>query len=465
MQADALAATLLSRQDAVSSLVVLEESWAIRSGEADMTNMMRNAKTLRSDGGFYGWMALAGAALVYFGSCGIFYYTYGVFLPIMCDDLGWSRAAVAGGLSLGMLCVGLPSPLIGASIARFGPRVNMVFGNLLAALGLAGMSLAQEAWHVYFFFSLSGLGVGFGLYMACTTVVNNWFVRKRSLGMGLVVAAGGLGGFLFPPLVTWLISTIGWQMSWVALAGIYFTFTVVIGGLILVRNKPEDLGQVPDGVSIEPVMEKERISYHSIVYQSPVDWRVKQAIRKPATWLITTISAANFFAIGTISAHQVAYLKDVGFTPIIAAMSLSVLAGMSIVGRLGFGALALRFEVRHLAIASFAVQLIALAILLTTRNLTLIYVYAALFGISYGGLITALPTFVGGYYGRTHYAQILGLIFPVGMIFEAAGPVLAGTIYDATTTYTPAFATVAVISFVGFVSAILVRPPKAAPIN
>lgn len=422
--------------------------------------MMRNAKTLKKGRVFYGWIALAGAALVFFVSAGIFYYAYGVFLPIMSDDLGWSRAAVAGGLSLGMLWVGLPSPLIGASIARFGPRVNMVFGNLLAALGLAGMSLAQEVWHVYFFYSLAGLGVGFGLYMACTTVVNNWFVRRRSLGMGLVVAAGGLGGFLFPPLTTWLISTVGWQMSWVVLAGIYFTFTVVIGGLILVRNKPEDLGQVPDGISIEPVMEEERINYRSRVYQSLVDWRAKQTIRKPATWLIAAISAANFFAVGTISAHQVAYLKDIGFTPIIAAMSLSVIAGTSIVGRLGFGALALRFEVKHLAIISFVVQLVALAILIASRNLTLIYIYAVLFGISYGALITALPTFVGGYYGRTHYAQILGLIFPVGMIAEAAGPVLAGAIYDATTTYTLAFAIVAVSSLVGLVSAVLVRPPK-----
>lgn len=422
--------------------------------------MMRNAKTLKKGRVFYGWIALAGAALVFFVSAGIFYYSYGVFLPIMSDDLGWSRAAVAGGLSLGMLWVGLPSPLIGASIARFGPRVNMVFGNLLAALGLAGMSLAQEVWHVYFFYGLAGLGVGFGLYMACTTVVNNWFVRRRSLGMGLVVAAGGLGGFLFPPLTTWLIYTVGWQMSWVVLAGIYFTFTVVIGGLILVRNKPEDLGQVPDGISIEPVMEEERINYRSRVYQSLVDWRAKQVIRKPATWLIAAISAANFFAVGTISAHQVAYLKDIGFTPIIAAMSLSVIAGTSIVGRLGFGALALRFEVKHLAIISFVVQLVALAILIASRNLTLIYIYAVLFGISYGALITALPTFVGGYYGRTHYAQILGLIFPVGMIAEAAGPVLAGAIYDATTTYTLAFAIVAVSSLVGLVSAVLVRPPK-----
>jgi len=422
--------------------------------------MIRNTKTLRRGGVFYGWIALTGAVLVYFTGCGIFFYTYGVFLPTMCDEFGWSRAAMAAGLTVGMLTFGLPSPIIGASITRFGPRINIVLGNLLAALALAGVSLTQEVWHLYFFYGLGGIGVGFGMYVACTMVVNNWFIRKRSLGMGLVVAAGGLGGFVFPPLATWLISIVGWQMSWVVLAGIHFTFAVLIGGVILVRNKPEDLGQVPDGIPIEPARREEGIVHRSRVYQSPVDWRTKQAMRKPVTWLIATMCAANFFAIGAVMSHQVAYLKDIGFTPMIAAMALSLVSGMSIIGRLGFGALALRFEVRRLAIASFAVQLVALAILLTTKNLALIYIYAALFGISYGALVTALPTFLGGYYGRTYYAQILGLIFPLTTVAEAVGPVLAGAIYDATATYTLAFAIVVAFSSVGLVCAILARPPK-----
>jgi len=421
--------------------------------------MVKNTETIRKGGVFYGWITLAGAMLVYFTSAGTFFYSFGVFLPTMCDDLGWSRSALAAGLSLGLLIHGLVGPLAGVSIAKFGPRVNLVLGNLLSAIGLAGMSLAQEVWHVYFFYGgLIGIGAGFGLYMACTTVVNNWFVRRRSLGMGLVVAAGGLGGFAFPLLVARLISTVGWQMSWLVLAGINLTFAVLIGGLILVRNRPEDIGQVPDGVSIEPA--EQETDHRSRVYQSPVDWQTKQAMRKPATWLITTLFAANFFAIGTITAHQVAYLQDAGFSPMVAAMALSLVPGASMIGRLGFGALALRFEVRHLAIASFVVQLMALGILLTTKNLALIYIYSALFGISYGALLVALPTFIGGYYGRTHYAQILGVIFPLGIVAEAVGPVLAGAIYDATATYTPAFAIVATFSLVGLVCAALVRPPK-----
>ena len=162
-------------------------------------------------GSFYDWVALAGAILVYFVSSGTFFYSYGVFLPFMCNEYDWSRALVGAGLSVALLAFGLPSPLIGASIARFGPRINIIFGNLLVVIGLAGMSITTELWQLYLFYGiLVGLGAGFGLYMTCTTVANNWFVRKRSLVMGLVTAAGGLGGFAFPPLVTGLISSIGW---------------------------------------------------------------------------------------------------------------------------------------------------------------------------------------------------------------------------------------------------------------
>ena len=279
--------------------------------------------------------------------------------------------------------------------------------------------------------------------------------------MGLVIAAGGLGGFFFPFLVTGLISSMGWQMTWLALAAIQLICAVLIGGLILVRNRPEDMGQVPDGVSTTQTNEiQEKTSHASRVYQGAVDWQVWQVVRKPTTWLIAVLCAANFLAIGTVTAHQVAYLKDIGFSSMTAATTLSLVPGMSIFGRLGFGLLGTKFQVRHLAIASFVGQLVALVILLTTRSLFLIYIYAALFGISYGALVVALPTFIGVYYERAHYVQTLGLIFPLAIVAEAIGPLMAGAIYDTMGTYMPAFAIVTGFSGVGLICTILARPPE-----
>lgn len=159
-------------------------------------------------------------------------------------------------------------------------------------------------------------------------------------------------------------------------------------------------------------------------------------------------------------AHQVAYVRDSGFSPVVAALSMSLVSASGIVGRAGFGALALRFNMKNLAITSFGIQLIALAILLTSKNLAFIYIYAILFGVSNGALLTAIPTFIGAYYGRAHFAQIVGVVFALGIAVEAVAPTVVGIIYDATTTYTLAFAIVAAFSLVGFICVLMARQPK-----
>jgi MFS family permease len=78
------------------------------------------------------------------------------------------------------------------------PELNMVWGNILGVLGLAGMYLVQEVWHVYLLYGLTGLGIGLGGYVACTTVANNWFVRKRPLAMDIFAsAAAAIAGAIY----------------------------------------------------------------------------------------------------------------------------------------------------------------------------------------------------------------------------------------------------------------------------
>ena len=172
------------------------------------------------------------------------------------------------------------------------------------------------------------------------------------------------------------------------------------------------------------------------------------------------MGATNFFALGTLNAHQVAYFRDIGFSAMVAAMFYSLVSVMSVVGRFGLGALALRFEVRRLAVFSFAVQLCAFIILLVTENLGFLYLYAIFFGVSCGAIVVALPTFVAEYFGSSHYALIMGLILPLGLAAESAGPVVAGAMYDITSTYTFVFILLISVSLLGLACAVFLRSPK-----
>lgn len=414
--------------------------------------------------GFYGWIALLGAMLVYFSGCGTLFYSYGVFVPEMVDDLNWSMGAAQGVTAVFLLVHGIPGPLIGWSIARFGSRKNIIAGNLLAAAGLAGMSVVTELWQAYLFYGVMvGIGEGLGLFVACTTVANNWFERRKGLALALVLSSGGLGGLALVPLIGRLIESMGWQSTWLIIAVIHLVVAVAIGG-ILIRNKPEDLGQLPDGRTDDAQGSDELHTQPALrVYQTPMDWETGWAMRKLATWLIVIFGAANFFAVIALIGNLVAYLDwELGLPEAMAADVLALVPGMSIMGRLAFGALSSRFEARHLAAICLIGQIVAILGLITVEagDTFLVRLYPMLFGVSYGGLVVALPTIIGRYYGRAHYPEILGRLLPLTTIAGAIGPVFAGAVYDATDTYVPAFVAIAILSAIGLVCALLARPPK-----
>jgi MFS family permease len=104
--------------------------------------------------------------------------------------------------------------------------------------------------------------------------------------------------------------------------------------------------------------------------------------------------------------------------------------------------------------------LAGLVVLLTARSLGAIYVYAIILGLGIGATVTIETAIIGTYYGRTNFTRILGIIVPATLIFEAAGPIVAGSIYVATGKYTVSFIIVAVFALIGIIFAFFARPPK-----
>ncbi len=422
--------------------------------------MPPEAVTGRTGKIFYGWFALAGVMLVIFVVGGAFVNSFGVLLPVITTEFGWSRAVVAGALASGIIAFGLPSPLYGVLVAKLGPRFTIILGNLLAGLGMAGVCLVQEIWHLYALYIIIGIGGGFGGYISAATVANNWFIKKRSLALGAFVACAGLGGFVFPPLTTSLIAAIGWRMAWLVLAGIIMVIPVLIGGVVLTRNRPEDMGQTPDGMPADAFTEIEVAESKEAADEKAGGWSIRQVMKGPTAWLIGGFSAANTFTMGTMVSHQIAYLQDIDFSPMTAATTMSFMSIFSIAGSLIFGALAMKLKVRYLSCVFFAIQLMGLVILLSSRELGLIYVYAAFQGMSNGALTAAMPTLVGIYYPRRRYSQVMGIVLPFQVCGNAVATIVAGAIYDATLTYTPAFITAAVFSLAGLIFVLLARRPK-----
>ncbi len=413
---------------------------------------------------FSGWTTLIGLMAAYAGLCGDITYAYGVFLPAMSQTFLWSRSALSGPYTLFFIVGGLLGPVAGLSVARFGARKNIIIFNFIAALGLLGLSQVRALWQVYLFFGvLAGLGIGFGEFIPITSVINNWFIRKRSLAMGLLFASGGVGGFVLPPLISRIISVLGWRWAWVWLAGSHLLLTVILGG-ILIRNRPEDLDQHPDGIS--EGLGAAGMNHQAPdrkVYQTLRDWSVKEAFRTPALWMLMALFSIILYVTSLLTTHQVAYLQDLNFSPLVSATALGLMIGMSIVGRLAGGILGMRIESRYLAAFFLAGMGLGVLALMNARGMIFIGLYSILTGIGFGGMIVLVPTFIGAYFGRANYSRIIGWTIPVVTVISAGSPVLAGFLRDATGSYFLPLTLAAVFCFAGIPIALLTRPPASCP--
>ncbi len=422
-------------------------------------SMINPSQSKQTHFSFSGWLTLAGVMLAYGGICGNVTYAFGVFLPSMGETFGWSRSALSGPYTLFLVIGGMLGPLAGFTIARFGARKNIVLGNVIAALGLLGMSQVREIWHVYLFFGvMGGLGLAFSEFLPVTTVINHWFIRRRSLALGLLFAAGGAGGFFLPPLISALMSSLGWRWTWACLASIHLVLGVVLAGLFI-RNKPEDVGRFPDGHASQEQLDHSHQAARGRVYHTKEDWCVRDALQTPALWILLILFSVLLFTTTMLTTHQVAYLQDLNYSPMVSATALGLMLGMSILGRMVSGILGMRFEGRYLAAVFMACMGLGIVSLMNARGIFFVYLYSTLTGIGFGGMIVLLPNVMGAYFGRTHFSRIVGWTTPVVTLASAVSPMLAGFLYDATGSYFLPFTLAAALLFGCVLLAIFARPP------
>ena len=189
-----------------------------------------------------------------FFASGIFFRGFSVFFLPVRDSLALTNAQTALVFSVARAEGGLGGPWAGWLIDRFGNRLLVVVGVILSAIGYF---LFARVVHGFWSFALVYLGViSFGSSIAFQHAMfagfNNWFRRRRSLTMSILAAISSLGGLVLVPLVSLMVLHLGWQ--WAAFAaGLTYLIGILPMTLIL-RNRPEDMGLLPDGDATPPVL-------------------------------------------------------------------------------------------------------------------------------------------------------------------------------------------------------------------
>lgn len=302
---------------------------------------------------FYGWILLVAIGIMFLCSSGFILVGASVVNPLMMADSSMNMNATLMGLgfTLFVLCQGIPAPLIGQFITKYGQKKTFIVGGLLLIIG--GLLMAFVVKTTIGYLIAFGVILSIGSQMAgqvtMQTSVSAWFVQKRALAMSIATVIGAIGSFISPRILNSIVASTGrWQNAWLLVAGL--GVVVIIIAVALVVDKPSDKGQYPDG--IEPGSAVAAAQKFSKVYKTSEAYDHKAVLKNRNFWFIALAATGAFCLYSLNSAAAVKHFTTQGFesAAIVAAVSYMGIANM--VGKLSVGPIGDKVEPKTASVFS-----------------------------------------------------------------------------------------------------------------
>ena len=410
---------------------------------------------------FYGWTLLAVVWLIMAFNLGVPAYSPSVINPEMGKSLGFTRDIIGLMMSIYIVLSGLPGPLVAMMVNRLGSRTTIVVGSLMIVAGAVGMAtVVNTAQRAYLCFGvLVGGGVCTGASLASQTVLARWFLRRRAMALSIMYSAGAIGGAIAAKLLENLILRTGnWRDAWWVIAGCSALSAVL--SLVFVRERPEDMGQSIDGVTVSdnaaagaaPMRAKPS-------FITDTAWGFRDAVRNPSYWLILTSLLGGsglytlFLAHGKLVLEDFGHAAGIGGTAVF-TMTISGLIAKAIIILLGD-----RIDPRILWAGFTAIFGVGGIIFVHASTVPLVYAFAVCLGIGFGGGVVCLMAVLGNYYGLKAFALLCGIAIAVNTTLSAIAPWVAGRLFERGYGYQGICYFLAVWCFVGALVLFLIRKP------
>jgi MFS family permease len=355
------------------------------------------------------------------------WYAYSVILVALLQEFGWSRSVLAGAFSAFTLVHGATNPLIGVLCDRVRPLRLMAAGGALLGGALWADSLIASPAQLY---------LGFGVFTAVAVAAAGWipalvqvqrdFQDRLGLALGIVSSGVGVGMLLVVPLTQFLIDAYGWRTAFRVL-GVICVAWIVPSSIYLLRRAGTPRPALPPAAT--------RARRTSAV-------TLADAVGGQPFWLMLAAFFFGNFCSQTLHVHQVAYLVDLGVAAIVAASVVGVVGLSSIIGKTGGGWLSDRMDRELVYVAGIAIMLASVAVLALLEAAPArwaIYGYAVLLGLGYSVTASLIPAMVSDRFSGPHFGSIVGLGLMGSAAGSAAGPWMAGFLFDLTGSYGLAF--------------------------
>jgi len=410
---------------------------------------------------FYGFIVAVSLFFIYMLSS-FMQYGGSMLNALASREFGWSATSLGLGMTFFSLFQGFSAPLMAKMIntKRIGFKYTIVIGGFgLAIVSFVMATLVKSIIAYIICFGIIG-GVTWAM---CGSIpiqagVNLWFTKRRGSMMGFVMIAGGLGGFFCVNLIRWAMTFTGGSFSGgYILLGIAFVLCAILAWIFL-KNRPEDLDDVPDG-KYSSVVVKERVTS---VYQVKGKISFSRIVKHPSLWILTLASCAFFFGYSMFNTHSVLHMISTGLAADQAAVIYSIMPLVGIGGRVLMMLLGDYIETKFMWAAGLLCYCIGFFCITFVSPDNLVMGYAGVLGvgIGWGVNMVCFGTLVANYFGAENYPNFQAISFPIKQVFNAVSPTLAGIIMDASGSYNAAFYTVCVICLISLLAIVFTKRMK-----
>ena len=345
--------------------------------------LQQGPESTRRRGTYYGWYIVATAMFIAAVTTGA-RNGFGVFVIPMSESFDWNRTTISVAAGIGWLVNGITQPFLGHLFDKFDSRKVILVSLLVVGLATAGLSFTFHYLFLVFLFSfvlstaMSGASIG-----TLGPLVARWFMKRRTLVLGLVASGTSLGGMILIPFSGYLVDLFNWRVSWIALGGVVTLLALPLAFMFL-RNNPAQLGLLPDGEPEPPSGGTGNAPGPRRGLFEVEQWW--QSLRTPPIWNLSAAYTVCGVTVGIISVHFVPYAQEqVGISLTKAAFIFGILTGLNVMGAIGGGWLADRFGRKNVLGTVYAVRGIAYLVLI-------------------GGLLSVEAIFIGG--GEVGYGGV-----------------------------------------------------------
>jgi len=351
---------------------------------------------------------------------------------------GWSRGTISGAISLNILLMGAVGPFVTALFQTLGLKrtVLLALSILCAATILSGF--ITEPWHLFATWGvLVGLTSGLGGGGLAATVANRWFVARRGLVVGILMAANASGQLVFLPLMARIAEGGHWRMISFVLGGAIAVLIPLV--LLLLPETPRQVGLTAFGAP--PDEDRAPAAPASGNPIAVAFGGLGRGVRSLDFWLLSgSFFICGFSANGLVGTHMISYCVDNGITEVAAAGLLAGMGVFDLFGTTMSGWLTDRYDSRVLLFWYYGLRGLSLIVLpFTGFDWVSLSLFTVFYGLDFIATVPPTVALTNQVFGRAAAPVIDSWIFCGHQIGAAVAALGAGMIRSSTGSYFGAF--------------------------